>query len=88
MAATGQRLLAAGIGATTLHEVRAESLISKSQLFHYFPGGKAELVRAVAAWEGEQLPAAQEPFIHDMSTWDSWEASRAALVACYIHRGR
>lgn len=88
VAATGEKLLAAGIGATTLDEVRAETLTSKSQLFHYFPGGKAELVRAVAAWEGAQLLAAQEPFVHDLSTWNSWEAWRAALVTYYIHRGR
>ncbi len=88
VAATGEKLLAAGIGATTLDEVRAETLTSKSQLFHYFPGGKAELVRAVATWEGAQLLAAQEPFVHDLSTWNSWEAWRAALVTYYIHRGR
>ena len=86
--ATGQQILAAGIGGTTLDEVRAQTLTSKSQLFHYFPGGKAELVRAVAAWEGEQLLAAQEPFVHDLSTWGSWESWRAALVTYYLHRGR
>ncbi|WP_336921266.1 TetR/AcrR family transcriptional regulator [Aquipuribacter sp. SD81] len=86
--ATGMQILSAGIGATTLDDVRAQTLTSKSQLFHYFPGGKAELVRAVAAWEGEQLLAAQEPFVHDLSTWESWEAWRRALVAYYLHRGR
>lgn len=88
VAATGEQLLAAGIGATTLDEVRAATLTSKSQLFHYFPGGKAELVRAVAAWEGEQLLAAQEPHVHDLTTWESWEDWREALVTYYIHRGR
>lgn len=86
--ATGRRILAAGIGGTTLDDVRAETLTSKSQLFHYFPGGKAELVRAVAEWEGDQLMRAQEPHIHDLSTWQSWEAWRQGLVEYYIGLGR
>lgn len=86
--ATGQQILAAGIGGTSLDDVRAATLTSKSQLFHYFPGGKAELVRAVAAWEGAQLFAAQEPEIHDLSTWESWERWRSGLVGYYLGLGR
>ncbi len=86
--ATGQQILASGIGGTTLDTVRAATLTSKSQLFHYFPGGKTELVLEVAGWEGRQLLAAQEPEIHDLGTWDSWERWRSALVDYYIGRGR
>src|SRR5688500_4578761 len=86
--ATGEQILAAGIGGTTLDTVRAATLTSKSQLFHYFPGGKTELVREVATWEGQQLLAAQEPYIHDLSTWESWNAWRAALVDYYLGLGR
>ncbi len=86
--ATGQQILAAGIGGTSLDNVRAATLTSKSQLFHYFPGGKNELVRAVAEWEGEQLLTAQEPEIHDLSTWKSWEGWRTRLVDYYIGLGR
>lgn len=86
--ATGEQILASGIGGTTLDTVRAATLTSKSQLFHYFPGGKAELVREVAAWEGRQLLDAQEPHIHDLGSWESWERWRAALVEYYIGRGR
>lgn len=86
--ATGEQILAAGIGGTSLDDVRAATLTSKSQLFHYFPGGKHELVRAVAEWEGAQLLAAQEPEIHDLSTRESWERWRARLVDYYIGRGR
>ena len=46
--ATGEQLLAAGIGGTSLDDVRAATLTSKSQLFHYFPGGKHELLLEVA----------------------------------------
>ena len=86
--ATGEQILAAGIGGTTLDTVRAATLTSKSQLFHYFPGGKAELVREVAIWEAGQLLQAQEPFIHDLSTWASWSAWRDALVHYYLGLGR
>ncbi len=86
--ATGQQILAAGIGGTSLDDVRAATLTSKSQLFHYFPGGKNELIRAVAEWESEQLMSAQEPEIHDLSTRESWESWRAGLVDYYIGLGR
>ena len=86
--ATGEQILASGIGGTTLDTVRATTLTSKSQLFHYFPGGKAELVREVADWEGRQLLEAQEPEIHDLGSWESWERWRALLVEYYIGRGR
>lgn len=86
--ATAHQILAAGIGGTTLDTVGAETLTSKSQLFHYFPGGKNELVRAVADWEAMQLLAAQEPEIHDLSTWDSWERWRTALFDYYVGLGR
>jgi AcrR family transcriptional regulator len=86
--ATGEQILASGIGGTTLDDVRAATLTSKSQLFHYFPGGKTELVSEVAQWEGRQLLEAQEPHIHDLSSWESWERWRSALVEYYISRGR
>lgn len=86
--ATGEQILASGIGGTTLDTVRAATLTSKSQLFHYFPGGKAELVREVAIWEAAQLLAAQEPHLHDLSTWESWAAWREALMDYYLGLGR
>ena len=86
--ATGEQILASGIGGTTLDGVRAATLTSKSQLFHYFPDGKAELVREVAQWEGRQLFEAQEPHIHDLGSWESWELWRSGLVDYYISRGR
>jgi len=86
--ATGEQILASGIGGTTLDTVRAATLTSKSQLFHYFPGGKAELVREVAAWEGAQLLEAQQPHIDDLGSWQSWIAWRQALVDYYLGLGR
>jgi AcrR family transcriptional regulator len=86
--ATGERILASGIGGTTLDTIGAATLTSKSQLFHYFPGGKAELVREVAAWEGTQLFEAQRPELDDLGSWESWERWRASLVDYYIGLGR
>ena len=86
--ATGREILASGIGGTTLDTVRAATLTSKSQLFHYFPGGKAELVREVAVGESGELLAAQKPHIDDLGSWESWDAWRDALVDYYIGLGR
>lgn len=86
--ATAQRIMAAGIAGTSLDDVRAATLTSKSQLYHYFPGGRAELVRAVAQWEGEQLFEAQQPHLSDLSTWESWAAWRRGLESYYLGLGR
>ncbi|MBA8817511.1 AcrR family transcriptional regulator [Microbacterium halimionae] len=86
--ATGREILASGIGGTTLDTIRAATLTSKSQLFHYFPGGKAELVREVAVWEAGELLEAQKPHIDDLASWESWHAWRDALVDYYIGLGR
>lgn len=88
IAATGQQILAAGIGGTTLDTVRAATLTSKSQLFHYFPGGKAELVREVAVWEASELFDAQQPHLDDLGSWQSWHDWRDALVHYYLGLGR
>lgn len=85
---TGRQILAAGIGGTSLDDIRAATLTSKSQLFHYFPGGKAELLLEVSSWEGAQLLAAQEPEIHDLGSWESWQRWRDGLVRYYIGLGR
>jgi len=44
-----------GVAAATLDDVRARTGTSKSQLFHYFPGGKEDLLLAVAQ-QGEFCP--------------------------------
>jgi AcrR family transcriptional regulator len=81
--ATADRILAAGIGATSLDDVRADTATSKSQLFHYFPGGKAELIRAVVALQGERVLAAQRPALARLDSLAAWEAWRDALLAHY-----
>ena len=55
-AATRQRIIEGaarvirevGLGETTLDDIRMRTATSKSQLFHYFPSGRDELLLAVA----------------------------------------
>src|SRR6266852_1759691 len=83
VAAAADLVLARGVGATSLDDIRAGTGTSKSQLFHYFPGGKAELVIAIASFQTERLLDAQRPHLEELDTWTSWEKWRAAVVAHY-----
>jgi AcrR family transcriptional regulator len=74
-------VLARGARATSLDDIRMATATSKSQLFHYFPGGKSELISAVVIYQGERLLDAQRPYIDELDTWDSWEGWRHAVVA-------
>jgi AcrR family transcriptional regulator len=56
---------------------------SKSQLFHYFPGGKAELVGAIASFQGERVLDAQRPYLDSLDSWDAWEGWRRAVLDHY-----
>src|SRR5271154_1025082 len=76
-------VLARGVRATSLDDIRAATATSKSQLFHYFPGGKNELILAIVTYQGERLLDAQRPFIDGLDTWDSWEGWRHAVLAHY-----
>lgn len=81
--AAADLVLARGAGGTSLDEIRAGTSTSKSQLFHYFPGGKAELVSAIASFQAERLLAAQQPFLDRLDTWEAWEGWRAAVLSHY-----
>jgi AcrR family transcriptional regulator len=76
-------VLARGVGGTTLDDIRAGTSTSKSQLFHYFPGGKSDLLGALAAYQAERVLDAQRPFLDTLDTWEAWEGWRAALIAHY-----
>jgi AcrR family transcriptional regulator len=83
VAAAADLVLARGVGGTSLDDVRAGTLTSKSQLFHYFPGGKAELVAAIASFQGERVLDAQRPYLDSLDSWEAWEAWRRAVLAHY-----
>jgi AcrR family transcriptional regulator len=71
------------MGATSLDDIRAATATSKSQLFHYFPGGKGELVSAIAAYQSERVLDAQRPYLDELDTWEAWERWREAVLTHY-----
>src|SRR5580698_2053895 len=83
VAAAAELVLAGGVGGTTLDDIRAGTATSKSQLFHYFPGGKAELVGAIASYQGERVLDAQRPYLESLDSWDAWEGWRRAVLDHY-----
>lgn len=94
--ATRQRIIegaaaeirAHGAVATTLDDVRARTATSKSQLFHYFPGGKEQLLLAVAEHEAERVLEDQQPHLGDLTSWAAWRRWRDAVVDRYRRQGR
>jgi AcrR family transcriptional regulator len=72
----------------TLDDIRARTRTSKSQLFHYFPGGKEQLLLAVAEHEAGRVLADQQPFLGERADWESWAAWRDAVIARYRAQGR
>ena len=66
-----------------LDDIRAVTATSKSQLFHYFPAGKADLLLAVARHEADQVLADQQPMLGDLTTWPKWEAWRERVIDRY-----
>jgi AcrR family transcriptional regulator len=76
-----------GIAAVAMDDIRAATATSKSQLFHYFPDGKSDLMLAVAAYEADQVLAEQQPMLGDLTGWPQWEAWRHAVVERYRAQG-
>jgi AcrR family transcriptional regulator len=74
-------------GDMTLDDVRAITGTSKGQLFHYFPGGKDELLLAVARHEADRVLSDQQPHLGALTSWAAWERWRDAVVARYRAQG-
>jgi AcrR family transcriptional regulator len=83
VASAADHILARGVSGTTLDDIRAGTATSKSQLFHYFPGGKGDLVGAIAELQGERVLEAQRPHLDALDSWESWDAWRDAVVEHY-----
>jgi AcrR family transcriptional regulator len=81
--AAADLILAGGVGGTSLDQIRAWTSTSKSQLFHYFPGGKSELVSEIASFQSQRVLDAQRPYLDRLDTWEAWEGWRAAVIAHY-----
>lgn len=71
------------MGGTSLDDIRAGTRTSKSQLFHYFPGGKDELVCALADFQAGRVLDAQRPWLDTLDSWEAWEGWRDAVLAHY-----
>ena len=81
--AAADHVLTHGTAGTSLDAIGAATATSRSQLFHYFPEGKAELVRAIVACQGERVLDAQRPELDRLDSWASWKRWRDAVVAHY-----
>ena len=57
-----------GAANVSLDDIRALTATSKSQLFHYFPDGKSDLLLAVARYEAEQVLDDQQPMLGDLTS--------------------
>lgn len=94
--ATRQRIIegaaaeirARGVAIATLDDVLARTHASKSQLFHYFPGGKEQLLLAVAELEAKQVLRDQEPHLTALTSWAAWQRWRDAVVDRYRRQGQ
>lgn len=76
-----------GAAATTLDDVCARTATSKSQIFHYFPSGKEELLLAVAAHEADRVLEDQQPYLGKLTSWQAWDDWRDAVIARYRKQG-
>ncbi|MEV6281255.1 TetR/AcrR family transcriptional regulator [Kribbella sp. NPDC051770] len=72
-----------GVVNVGLDDIRAATSTSKSQLFHYFPDGKSDLMLAVARHEAEQVIAEQMPQLGELTTWRKWQAWRRRVLKMY-----
>lgn len=75
-------------GEVTLDDIRAITGTSKSQIFHYFPAGKEELLLAVARYESQRVLDDQQPHLGSLTSWAAWQRWRDAVVARYRAQGR
>ncbi len=60
----------------------------KSQLFHYFPGGKEQLLLAVAALESQRVLDDQQPHLSALTSWAAWQRWRDSVVDRYRRQGQ
>lgn len=81
--ATAALVVAKGVTNTALDDVLAATGTSKSQLFHYFPDGKAELLATVEAREAARILEGQRPAIDHLDTWEAWDGWAAQVKALY-----
>jgi AcrR family transcriptional regulator len=77
-----------GVVLTTLEDIMARTHTSKSQLFHYFPDGKEQLLLAVAAFESQTVIDDQQPHLSALTSWAAWQRWRDVVVDRYRRQGQ
>ena len=77
-----------GVDAATLDEIRGQTATSKSQLFHYFPEGRQQLLLAVAAYEADRVLSDQQPYLSALTSWEAWQKWRSTVIRRYRRQGR
>jgi AcrR family transcriptional regulator len=77
-----------GLATTTLEHIMERTNTSKSQLFHYFPEGKEQLLLAVAHREALKVLDDQEPHLSALTSWTAWTRWRNAVVERYRLQGQ
>ena len=79
---------ASGVSIATLDDIRARTHTSKSQLFHYFPGGKEQLLLAVAEFEAQMVLDDQQPYLGELTSWAAWRRWCDVVVDRYRRQGQ
>ncbi|WP_236793463.1 TetR/AcrR family transcriptional regulator [Amycolatopsis sp. GM8] len=94
-AATRRRIIEAaaaevrerGTNVVTLDDVGRRSRTGKSQLFHYFPGGREQLLLEVAEHEADSVFGDQQPYLSELNSRASWLVWRDAIVERHRDQG-
>src|SRR3954466_16269633 len=68
-----------GVAVATLDDTRGRTHTSKSQLFHYLPDGKEQLLLAVAEHEAQMVFQDQQPYLGALTSWAAWQRWRDAV---------
>src|SRR6201988_4294665 len=77
-----------GIAEVAMDDIRAATSTSKSQLFHYFPDGRTQLLAAVAQHEADRVLEDQQPALDQLTSWAAWQAWRDRVVERYRAQGQ
>jgi AcrR family transcriptional regulator len=77
-----------GVSNVTLEDIMTATQTSKSQVFHYFPGGKEQLLLAVAKFESQMVIDDQQPHLSQLVSWAAWQRWRDVLVDRYRNQGQ
>ena len=74
-----QLMLQNGVMGTTIEDVCAAAGAGKSQIYHYF-SDKHDLVCAVIGYQTDRVLGGQEPFLSNLSDWETWYSWRDRIV--------